>query len=173
MFVMGMDAAFETWDVMQAAATLVTDRPANLTMKPSEYFQRQVFVTHSISQKPEEFTDEALAMVPNMVFGADIGHMEGWWPFFGAPKGALPDPVPPFYQFLTPVEEATPAREAYKAVWGGLQAEKLMPYLQDNFFRLFSNIDREPLRRVADKVCLTPSEMGLVSDETSTSTVSA
>lgn len=162
MFVMGMDAAFETWDGMQAAATLVTDRPANLTMKPSEYFQRQVFVTHSISQKPEEFTDEALAMVPNMVFGADIGHMEGWWPFFGAPKGSLPDPVPPFYQFLTPVEEATPTRDAYKAVWGGLQAEKLMPYLQDNFFRLFSNIDREPLRKVADEVCLTPSEMGLV-----------
>jgi predicted TIM-barrel fold metal-dependent hydrolase len=161
-FVGSLDAAFETWEGMQASATPMTDRPVHLSMKPSEYFQRQVFVTHSISQRREEFEDEALAMVPNPVFGADIGHMEGWWPFFGAPKGSLPDPVPPFYQFLTPLEEATPTREAYKAVWGGMKAEKLMPYLQDNFFRLFANIDREALRAVADEVCPTPAEMGLV-----------
>jgi hypothetical protein len=101
-------------------------------------------------------------MVPNTVFGSDIGHMEGWWPMFGPPEGTLPDPLPSIYDSFQPVEKAMPVDEARRLIWGGLEAQKVMPYLQDNFFRLFSHVDRNALQTVADRVCPTAADMGLV-----------
>ena len=60
-----------------------------LTMSPSEYWQRQVYVAHTTSQKRSEFESPAYDYVPNMVWGIDIGHSEGWWPVLG-----WPEPVP-------------------------------------------------------------------------------
>jgi hypothetical protein len=127
-------------------------------MKPSEYWQRQCYVTHSSGQRRAEFEGDAYDQVPNMIFGADLGHMEGWWPVVGM-LDPVPEGVPGVF---TPLPETTPIDKAYRATWDGLTAAKLLPYLQENFFKAYPNVDRAALKDVVERVCPTPSELGLV-----------
>jgi hypothetical protein len=76
-------------------------------MKPSEYWQRQCFLTHSVDQSREQFTGEDYDSVPNVVFGADVGHSEGWWPVFGFPE---PKPEKPANFANLPVLRIGPNR---------------------------------------------------------------
>ena len=89
-----------------------------------------------------------------MIFGIDIGHSEGWWPVLGWPepvaKGQF-DPIPPVSTL-----------DGMKEVWGGLEADKMMPYLEYNFFKAYPNVDRAALQETADRVGPTASELGLV-----------
>lgn len=160
MFLGPLDAAFQAGEIMQAPRDV--ERQANLKMKPSEYFARQCYVIHSSNQRRYEFESPMIDMVPNTVFGSDIGHMEGWWPMFGPPEGTLPDPLPSIYDSFQPVEKAMPVDEARRLIWGGLEAQKVMPYLQENFFKLFRSVDRNALQAVADRVCPTAADIGLV-----------
>jgi hypothetical protein len=125
-------------------------------MKPSEYWERQVFYTHSINQRKEDFEDESYEQIPNMVFGTDIGHAEGWWPVTGFPEPCprdLPD------MFKLPV---VPTAHAYQAIFGGLSASRMVPFLQDNFFRAYPNVDRNALKSVFERIAPTTAELGLV-----------
>jgi hypothetical protein len=125
-------------------------------MKPSEYWQRQCYITHSIAQRREHFEGEAYDSVPNMVFGADIGHAEGWWPVFG-----FPEPKPMSMTVFTDLP-VVPVENFYKQLLNGLTAEKMLPYLQDNFFEAYPNVDRAALDDVVERIGPTQSELGLV-----------
>lgn len=151
-----MDESFKTWPEIQAPRDPA--KTVELSMLPSEYWRRQCFVTHSTNQRREEFEGSAFASVPNMMFGADIGHMEGWWPVLG-----LPDPAPNYKpDYFIPLPQATAPSEAYSAIWSGLPASTMLPYLQDNFFRAFTNVDRPPLEIIAAEICPTTAELGLI-----------
>jgi predicted TIM-barrel fold metal-dependent hydrolase len=150
----GLDAAFEMWPDMRASREV--PRKVNFSMKPSEYWQRQCFIAHTTAQRTHEFEGEFYDSVPNMVFGADIGHFEGWWPVFGFPNA--PKGQPAIFADL-PV---LPVEQTYKAIWGGLEAKRILPYLEDNFFRLYQNVDRKALQPVVDRIGPTPAEIGLV-----------
>jgi hypothetical protein len=113
-------------------------------------------VAHTTAQRTAEFEGEFFEGIPNMVFGTDLGHHEGWWPVFGHPNA--PKNQPPIFGELS----VSPVEETYKAIWSGLPAEKVLPYLRDNFFRLYQNVDREALEKVAERVGPTKEEIGLV-----------
>jgi predicted TIM-barrel fold metal-dependent hydrolase len=53
-----------------------------LSMRPSEYFQRNCYVTHSAVNfvLREDLEGARFKSIPNMIWGADIGHGEGFWP---------------------------------------------------------------------------------------------
>ena len=89
-------------------------------------------MTHSHSQRRSQFEGDAYEAVPNMVFGTDTGHAEGWWPVYG-----FPEPAPDFSNspmFQLPV---IPCENAYKELVGGsaggedvaLPAGQLLPGL--------------------------------------------
>lgn len=145
-----------SFDGMPIQASRDVPGRVDFSMKPSEYWQRQCFVTHSISQRREEFEGEAYHKVPNMIFGADTAHGEGMWPVFGFPE-PTPKPLPESWQ--GPV---IPVQEAYRTIWGGLPASKMLQYLQDNFFRAYPNIDRAALNEVVDRIGPTTAELELV-----------
>jgi predicted TIM-barrel fold metal-dependent hydrolase len=150
-----LDSAAEGFAVGQFSRDV--ERRVDFSMKPSEYWQRQCFVTHSHSQRRYQFEGDAYESVPNMIFGTDTGHAEGWWPVYG-----FPEPAPDFSNapmFQLPV---IPCEEAYEQLWGGLPASKMLPYLQDNFFRAYSNVDRAALDDVVERIGPTPAEIGLV-----------
>jgi hypothetical protein len=150
----GLDASFNMWPKMQASRDV--PRKVNFTMTPSEYFKRQCFVAHTTSQERADFEGEAYDNVPNMVFGMDVGHNEGWWPVFG-----FQEPIPEG----NPPGQTTPAMSieaARRSIWGGLASSSIMPYLQDNFFRAYPMIDRAALQDVVDRVGPTPNDIGLL-----------
>jgi predicted TIM-barrel fold metal-dependent hydrolase len=128
-------------------------RRADLSMTPSEYWQRQCFVTHSVRQRREDFEGDAFDAVPNMVFGMDTGHCEGNWPFMGTPQA---DPT------LNAAGHRIPCDEFAKELLGGLPAAKMVPFLQDNFFRAFPNVDQASLNDVVSRIGPTATELGLV-----------
>jgi hypothetical protein len=148
----GLDANFTAFPGMQAEQ----HEHSPLTMLPSDYWKRQCFVTHSTSQHREHFEGNAFATTPNMVFGTDIGHAEGWWPTFG-----FPEPVP---DGLAGFEVGLPVRPAdvmVREMWRDLPATDVVPYLEGNFFRAFPNVDRAALQPVVDRIGPTVSELGL------------
>lgn len=51
-----------------------------LTMTPSEYFKRQCYVAYSGLVNRQDLEGARFDSVPNMLWGADIGHGEGTWP---------------------------------------------------------------------------------------------
>jgi hypothetical protein len=109
-----------------------------------------------MSQRREQFEGEAYDSVPNMVFGADIGHAEGWWPVFGFPE---PKPRSRTAFCQLPV---IPVENALKAIFEGLPAAKMLPYLEDNFFKAYPNVDRAALDDVVERIGPTVGELGLV-----------
>jgi hypothetical protein len=152
----GLDFAYDNWSDTRASHTPGAD--TGLTMKPSEYWQRQCYICHSMSQRREQFEGEAYDSVPNMVFGADIGHAEGWWPVFGFPE-PKPQSMTAFSELpVLPLENAL----ALKAIFDGLPAAKMLPYFEDNFFKAYPNVDRAALDDVVERIGPTPSEIGLV-----------
>ena len=132
----GLDQTFTAFPGMQAEQFGASP----LTMKPSEYWRRQCFVTHSTSQHREHFEGDMFANTPNMVFGTDIGHAEGWWPKFG-----FPEPVPEGLAGFEVGLPVMPADEMVKTMWRDLPAARILPYLEHNFFRAYPNIDRSAL----------------------------
>jgi predicted TIM-barrel fold metal-dependent hydrolase len=150
----GLDGSVDSWAGIQASHD-VPD-PVNLSIKPSEYWRRQCYVVHSTFQRREEFEGEAFDQVPNMVFGADVGHHEGWWPVFG-----FSEPKPQSMKAMAEMP-VYPVEDAAKAIWGGLPASKMLPYLEDNFFKAFPNVDRAGLQDVVDRIGPTAAELGLV-----------
>jgi predicted TIM-barrel fold metal-dependent hydrolase len=151
----GLDASFTMWPEIQASR----DVPGrvNLTMKPSEYWRRQCYVVHSASQTRAEFEGAAFDNVPNMVFGSDLGHQEGWWPVFGYPD-PKPKGQPKAFEDLPLVS----VDKAPKELWGGLSAQNLMPFLQDTFFEAFPSFDRAGLQDVTERVGPTLDDIGLI-----------
>jgi len=148
-----MDAVAAMWPGMRASRDV--PRRVDLSMRPSEYWQRQCFLTHSIAQERRQFDGDVTDL--NLVFGADFAHYEGWWPVFG-----FPEPTPIGQSSMFAGLPVTDAEKAYEAIWGGLDACAIVPYLQDNFFRAFPNVDRAALERVAERVGPTPADIGLV-----------
>jgi predicted TIM-barrel fold metal-dependent hydrolase len=149
----GLDTTFGAFPGMKAEQGL--DR-RSLSMEPSEYWKRQCFVTHSTSQHREHFEGEAFDAVPNMVWGADIGHAEGWWPTFG-----FPPPVPDGLAGPEVGLPVLPAADMARSLWRDLPAAKLRPYLETNFFRAYPNVDRAALQEVVDRIGPTSGELGL------------
>ena len=151
----GLDAAADMWPNMPASRDV--PRKVNFTMKPSEYFQRQCYVAHTTNQYRSEFEGAAYDSVPNMIFGMDVGHSEGWWPVYGFPD---PKPQGPGMQ----QEELDPMTPdvALKSIFGGLSAEKLMPYFQDNYFKAYPTVDRAALQPTVDRIGPTVEDLGLV-----------
>jgi predicted TIM-barrel fold metal-dependent hydrolase len=150
----GLDINVTAFPGMQAEQR--PDRTPPLSMLPSEYWARQCFVTHSTSQHREHFEGEAFDAVPNMVFGTDIGHAEGWWPSFG-----FPPPVPDGLAGPEVGLPVLPPQDMVRTLWRGLPATKLLPYLETNFFRAYPNVDRVALQAVVDRVGPTRAELGL------------
>jgi hypothetical protein len=91
-----------------------------------------------------------------MLFGTDIGHAEGWWPTFG-----FPDPAPEGLAGFEVGLPVMPPDVMMKEMWRDLAADDVVPYLQDNFFRAYPNVDRAALQPVVDRIGPTASELGL------------
>jgi len=51
-----------------------------LSMTPTAYFRRQCFVAYSGLVSREDLEGDRFASVPNVIWGADVGHGEGTWP---------------------------------------------------------------------------------------------
>jgi hypothetical protein len=51
-----------------------------LTMTPTEYFKRQCYVAYSGLVNREDLEGARFSSVPNVIWGADVGHGEGIWP---------------------------------------------------------------------------------------------
>jgi predicted TIM-barrel fold metal-dependent hydrolase len=149
-----LDSAFDNWSDTRAGHGPARD--TGLSMKPSEYWQRQCYITHSIGQRREQFEGDAYDRVPNMIFGADIGHDEGWWPVVG-----FPEPKPKSMEVFASLP-VVPVENGIKALLGGLQASKMLPYLRDNFFKAYPNVDQAALKDVVERIGPTASELGLV-----------
>ena len=124
-------------------------RRVDLSMKPSEYWQRHCFVTHSSYQVSKEFSGELFDKTPNMVYGSDLGHAEGTWPYAGFPGANYPH--------STSIEGFLPS------LLGGLPAEQVRPVLTDNFFKAYPNVKRGPLQPTVDRIGPTADEMDLTS----------
>lgn len=148
----GLDQTFGAFPGMQAEQF----EHSPLTMKPSDYWRRQCFVTHSTSQHREHFEGDAFAGTPNMVFGTDIGHAEGWWPTFG-----FPEPTPEGLAGFEIGLPVMPADEMVRTMWRELPSAEIVPYLEGNFFRAYPNVDRAALQGVVDRIGPTASELGL------------
>jgi predicted TIM-barrel fold metal-dependent hydrolase len=146
-----LDGYMGWWPEMRASRD-VPGRVTKLQMKPSEYWQRNIFVSHTTAQKRDEFESPAYESVPNMIFGIDIGHSEGWWPVLG-----WPDPVAKGSQPMPPVS----IEAGYKQIWSGLPSDKIMPYFEYNCFRAYPNIDRTALQPAVDRIGPTVAEIGL------------
>jgi predicted TIM-barrel fold metal-dependent hydrolase len=151
----GMDVSFVGWPDIQANR----DVPGrvNFSMKPSEYWERQCYVCHSTCQMRAEFEGDAYESVPNMIFGADIGHHEGWWPVFG-----FPEPTPLGQPSVFAQLPVVPVEDAYRTIWSGLPAAKMMPYLEDNFFKAYPAFDRNALKAVTERIGPSQAEIGLI-----------
>jgi len=148
-----LDGYLGLWPEMPASRD-VPGRVTKLTMTPSEYWQRQVFVAHTTLQTRDQFESPTYESVPNMVYGIDIGHSEGWWPVYG-----WPDPVPVGLG-MDPISPRS-IDQGTKEIWGGLSAEKILPYLEYNCLRAYPNIDRAALQPTADRVGPTVGELQL------------
>jgi hypothetical protein len=81
-----------------------------------------------------------------MVFGADIGHAEGWWPVFGFPEPR------PRHNARTREFPILRSRDVYKSLLGGLPSANILPYLQDNFFRAYPTVARTALDGAVDRI---------------------
>jgi hypothetical protein len=97
-----------------------------------------------------------------MVWGADIGHGEGIWPYAGFPTSVgIPD-QPEGDGLQLNVPELPPIEGAIKNLLGGLPAATMVPYLQDNFFRAYPNVKKDELKKTVDRIGPTVTELGLV-----------
>jgi predicted TIM-barrel fold metal-dependent hydrolase len=141
---------------MPMQASRHTDRRVELSLTPAEYWRRQCFVAHSAGQKRSEFEGDEFDRVPNMVWGADVGHGEGIWPVVGFPR-----PVGVAENFRIDVAELTPISGAVKDLLGGLPGTTLRPYLEQNFFHAYPNIDRRRLDAVVERIGPSTAELGL------------
>jgi len=114
------------------------DHPVRLSLTPSEYWERQCYVVHSSFQSRQEVAVSSSAFaevsIPNMVWGADIGHGEGWWPT------------------NTAWTEDVPFADALRDLVGGLPASTVLPFLSENFFKAYPNADRQTLTKVAAEI---------------------
>ena len=118
-----------------------------LNLTPTEYFKRQCFVAHSAFQRRPEFEGDAFAEIPNMIWGADVGHAEGIWPAVGDPTRDR--------------DTLAPCEDAVKALLGGLRYEDMRGYLTDNFFRAYPSTDRPALEAIAQRIGPTVEQLGL------------
>jgi predicted TIM-barrel fold metal-dependent hydrolase len=150
-----LDGALTMWPELQADRD--GPRRVTLSMKPSEYWQRQCSVTHSTSQVRSDFEGDAYDGVPNMVFGADLAHPEGWWPVYG-----WPEPFSKGQPQSLLDEPVVPARDVGRYLWQGLPAEKMLPYLETRFFAIYRNVDPGALDETVARIGPTPGELGLV-----------
>ncbi|HEY6533495.1 MAG TPA: amidohydrolase family protein [Acidimicrobiales bacterium] len=153
-FLAGLEHIFDWWPDMQASRDV--PRRVDFTKRPTDYWNDHCFVTHSINQRTDEFEGDGFAAIPNAIWGADLGHDEGWWPVYGFPD-PVPEGQPPFFQL--PV---IPVEDAYRTIFGGLEADRMLPYLESNFFRAYPNVDRSALDQVVQRIAPTVSELRLV-----------
>lgn len=73
----------ELWDFRYSEshfASKLGDYRSHLSMKPSEYFHRNVFIGSSCMSRREAEMRETIG-VTNMLWGSDYPHPEGTWPF--------------------------------------------------------------------------------------------
>ena len=73
-----MDHRFETNHV----TAKITDYKGPLTMKPSEYFDRNVFIGSSFAPRSDIEARHAIG-IGNIMWGNDFPHPEGLWPKTG------------------------------------------------------------------------------------------
>ena len=133
------------WPEMRASRD-VPER-VNFSLSRRSTSSGRCYIAHSTAQLPAEFEGDYEERVPNMIWGADIGHGEGWWPVNG-----FPEPAPKDNASLFEVLDRCRVERDAKSIWEGLPAEKLMPYLQDNFFKAYQNFDKVKLQEVANRI---------------------
>lgn len=121
-----------------------------LSLSPSEYWSRQCYVGHSTEQRRDQFEGATYDGVPNMMWGADTAHSEGIWP---VASGV------PYLEYTSPT---VPIEDAVKTLLGGLPAVRILPYLQDNFFRAFPSVERGMLAGVSERLGMSIESLGLV-----------
>jgi hypothetical protein len=109
-----------------------------LTMKPSDYFDRNCFVGAS-NMEVIELERRYMVGVGNMLWGNDFPHPEGTWPH---------------------------TREFLKNMYRDIPIDETRQILGLNAAEVY-NFDVAALRPLADEVGPTPEELGQVDDEAS------
>jgi predicted TIM-barrel fold metal-dependent hydrolase len=106
-----------------------------LTMKPSEYFQRQCFVAYSGLVSREDLEGTRFSSVPNVIWGADVGHGEGVWPS---------------------------GMDQLRTLVDGLPEKTMRKYLGEDFHRAFP-VARRDYGALFERIAPTAGRLGLVS----------
>jgi predicted TIM-barrel fold metal-dependent hydrolase len=108
-----------------------------LSMRPSEYFQRQCFVAHSSAfrVRRSHLESNAFNAIPNMIWGSDFGHGEGFWP--------------------------SGLAKLHKLV-SGLNESEMRRYLGADMHRAFPAIRRSDYEDVIDRIGPTGDALGLL-----------
>lgn len=123
----------------QSSDPIFDNRPGakvRLSLSATEYFERQCFVTHSARDliKRDDLEGDSFDAIPNMLWGADVGHGEGFWP------SGLAD----LRQLVTGLPEAT-----------------MRGYLGEKIVQAYP-IRRADYAGLIDRIAPTAGELGLV-----------
>lgn len=111
-----------------------------LNLSAREYFARQVYVAYSGRDliKREVLDEPSFSSIPNMVWGADIGHGEGFWPS---------------------------AKEELKLLVSGLSEKNMRAYLGERITGAYPSIKKSDLTDVMNRIAPTAGELGLATNE--------
>jgi predicted TIM-barrel fold metal-dependent hydrolase len=115
---------------------LVPNSDLTLSMDPSEYFRTNCFLTHSAMGmiQRSDLEGNAFAGVPNMLWGADHGHGEGFWPS---------------------------GLENLHTLVRGLPEKEMRSYLGENISRAYPTISKRDFADVIARIAPTAAELGL------------
>ena len=140
-----LDSAPMTGDRMAMNALQEARKTVSYSLTPSGYFRRQVGVIHSAGQARDEFTGERYGEVPNLIWGADVGHAEGIWPG----------------EVFAPGRAGLDGRSAVAELVRGLPQSTALAVLSGHFFTMFPNVDRAAQQKIADRIGPSIDELGL------------
>jgi predicted TIM-barrel fold metal-dependent hydrolase len=111
-----------------------------LTLSAREYFERQVYVAYSGRDliKREVLQKDNFPAIPNMVWGSDLGHGEGFWPS---------------------------GKEELRTLVSGLSEENMRSYLGEKIVKAYPKIVKNDFLDLMERIAPTAGELGLVKEE--------
>ncbi|HEX2889554.1 amidohydrolase family protein [Vineibacter terrae] len=109
-------------------------RKVKLSMTPSAYFRRQCFIAYSGLINREDLEGDAFGAVPNLLWGADLGHGEGIWPS---------------------------GLDNLRTLVGGLPERAMRGYLGEEIHRAFP-VRKSEFTALIDRIAPTADRLGLV-----------